>query len=296
MEGTSHADRRPRMSVLSRITAFPFLREPILHFLLLGIAIYIGVSLIEQHSARYRITLGPSEIERVKLSYAQQFGSWPTSTQLDALIDRYVREEIYFREGHDLGLDRDDEIVRRRVAQKFEFLQQDLAIPDDPSPTALQTYFTQHAAHYAEPVRVSFSQIYFSPDRDGAASARARAMTVSARLDGPLPPKAQGDPFPGQSEVVAFSAADLSRFFGQSEIIEKAFAAPLGRWSGPYRSGYGWHLIRVTARTESTMPTIETIQDRVKADYLEDQRRAQNESAYADLRKKYQISIQGRSP
>jgi peptidyl-prolyl cis-trans isomerase C len=285
-----------------KLPAFPLanlpslLREPLLHFLLLGLALYLAVSFVEAQSARYRIAIGADQIERMKLTYAQQFGDMPTSGQLEELMNRYIREEISFREGLALGLDRDDEIVRRRVAQKFEFLQQDLAAPQEPSPAALKAYFDQHAARYAEPARVSFSQIYFSPDRAGDAEARARALAVGARADEAGHPEALGDSFPGQSEIAGLSAEELSRLFGRSEIVERAFAAPLGVWSGPYRSGYGWHLLRVTARVPRTLPPFERVRDKVAADYREDRRRAQDASAYAELRRKYRISIEERAP
>ncbi len=291
---TNGAEERPAISPFHRIV--PLLREPILHFTVMGLALFIAVSFVEQHSTRHRIAIGAGEVERIKIAYTQQFGGMPTPEQMDSLIDRYIQEEIFFREGLALGLDRDDEIVRRRVAQKFEFLQQDLVLPEEPDVAALRAYFDQNAARYAEPARVSFSQIYFSADRSGDAEARARAITVSARLDAVAPSPALGDPFPGQSEVTALSAEELSRLFGQSPIVGAAFGAPVGQWSGPYRSGYGWHLILVTARTPAQRSTFEAVQDRVVADYSGERGRALNESAYAELRRTYHISIEGRAP
>ena len=138
----SQRTRRPPAGSL-RGLARALLHDPFLHFLLLGVAIFAGAQLLRPVAADDRITVRP---DRLAETFARQYGRSPGATELNELIDRYVREEIYFREGLELGLEQDDEIVRRRVVQKYEFLQQDTTLIPQPDSAALLAYFKSHRA------------------------------------------------------------------------------------------------------------------------------------------------------
>ena len=161
------------------------------------------------------------------------------------MIDTYVREEIYFREGLALGLDKADEIVRRRIAQKFDFLQQDLAAPREPSEAQLRGVLPGATRHVSPLPPAAASSMSISPSTSAATPPRkplpARAV---ARLAGGAP--AEGDEFPGPRTVAGLTRDDLARLFGGQPFAAQLFAAPPGRWSGPFRSGFGWHVVRVS--------------------------------------------------
>ena len=156
-------------------------REPLTHFLILGIAIFIAAHVVEERSTRFRIAIAQPELNRIVASYTQQYGSEPTPDQLRTMVDNYVREEIFLREGIALGLDRNDEIVRRRIAQKYDFLQQDNAVAREPSESQLRSWFAAHPADFRRPVRRSFEQLYFAADARGDAAARQRAEAARFR-------------------------------------------------------------------------------------------------------------------
>src|ERR1043165_501291 len=142
------------------------LREPLLHFMVLGALIYLAARQFDGESDRYRIDAGPEQRARIATTYQQQYGVPPTERQLQYLLDQYVRSEILFREGLALGLDRDDEIVRRRVVQKIEFLNEDVdAIEADDA--VLEQFFAGHQSRYVLPATVSFRQAFFSADSRG---------------------------------------------------------------------------------------------------------------------------------
>jgi peptidyl-prolyl cis-trans isomerase C len=270
-------------------------REPFFHFIVLGLLIWVSGEYWNAHTDRYTIRIGPAERQRIAMTYRQQFGQLPTPEHFEGLIKRYIREEIFVREGLALNLEKDDEIVRRRITQKYEFLQTDLVVPNSPDPGVLERWFEQNKVSYLTPERVAFSQIYFSPDKEGEEVAKARAVKILRELPGMHASRAPdlGDSFPGPSDVGALAPDEAARLFGQSVLSDELFKAPVARWSGPFRSGYGWHLIYVTDHLPSALPALQDIRERVLADYLEEQRRILNARSFEKLSAQYTIRYDG---
>jgi peptidyl-prolyl cis-trans isomerase C len=265
--------------------------EPFVQFLLLGLLIWGGLEYLSAERDRYVIQIGATERQRIADTYARQFGQPPTGEQLAGLIERYVREEIYWREGLALRLDQDDEIVRRRIVQKYEFLQTDLGVTDPPGDGVLQQWFEQHLASYLNPQRIAFTHVYFSMDRDGEQAARARAIGVlkEVRARGAARAADQGDPFPGPTDVSALAPEEAGRLFGQSPLTEALFELPVGQWSGPLRSGYGWHLVYIMSRSPPRLPLLADIRERVLTDYQDEQRRLSDARRFEALKARYTI-------
>ena len=267
------------------------LREPFLHFVLLGALIFAAHEFAETLSTRYVITIGPAERLRIYNSYAQQYGVPATPEQMKAMVERYVREEIFLREGVALNLDKDDEIVRRRIAQKYEFLQQDLGVPQEPTARQLWAYYNAHTDRYMTPERRTFTHIFFSADQVGDRAAKAKAQSVLARLGGTDLARAPslGDTFPGATDSARLSQVESERLFGGDGFAAQVFKAPVGRWIGPIRSGYGWHLVFVSESLAPRLPDLNEIRDQVAKDFKEDARLAQNARGYKALRAKYAV-------
>jgi len=268
------------------------LREPLLHFFAIGLVLFLAGQAWRDAHDRRRIVVTPERVAELSEKYRLQFGSAPSPEELKTVVDRYVREEALLREGLALGLDRDDEIVRRRIAQKVEFLNQDRALPRAPSDAQLETWFKAHAADYVTPVRTSFTQLYFSPDRPGDTQARA-AAALAALKGGASPEAVDADPFPDQSSFVRLAPAEARRLFGDSEMARGLEAAPVGAWSGPYRSGYGWHLVRADAREAAGRPAFAAVKDQVREDYMADAQRQANEEAIGRLVARYKVVVEG---
>jgi peptidyl-prolyl cis-trans isomerase C len=316
------------------------LREPLLHFMVLGALVYLAARQFDGESDRYRIDAGAAQRARIATTYQQQYGAPPTARQLDYLLDQYVRSEILFREGLALGLDRDDEIVRRRVVQKIEFLNEDVdAI--DASDSELERFFASHQSRYVAPAAVSFTQVFFSADSKGEEDARRRAASALTATRGGEPkatgglrkvalaandrsapagaagrvaaqavsagghratvveragaPDAVGDRFDGGNEFAGLSAPQAERIFGDSQLSAALFTAPAGEWAGPFRSAFGWHLIRIERLDPAQAPPLASVKDRVLADYLAAERDRRNEAEFRRLASKYKI-IGERSP
>lgn len=288
--GDSVRQAVPKPSRRERIAARlkPLWREPLTHFLVLGILIFAVSHWLEARSQRYVITVGPAELARIETSYVQQYGAEPTPAQLRTMVDNTVREEIYLREALALGLDRNDEIVRRRLAQKYQFLQGDLATPRTPSEPELRRWFAAHAADFAEPARRSFEQRYFAIDQRGEAAARALASAAAAKLArGEVAP--DGDAFPGPKNVARLAREDAERLFGNADFARAVFAAKPGAWVGPLRSGFGWHVVRVTDSAPTRLRDFAGARGDALTAWQEQDRQARNDAAYRQLLARYTV-------
>ena len=284
----------PRRSRARKWFAF-VAHEPFFQFMLLGLLIWSGVEFWKAHNDHFTIHIGPAERQRIAMNYSRQFGQMPTAQQLEGMLDHYVREEIYWREGLALNLDKDDEIVRRRIVQKYEFLQTDLAVADTPTTVVLQRWFEQNKQRYLTPERVAFSHVYFSVDHEGEQAAKERAVKALEKLRATHTTRAVelGDAFPGPTDLSSLAPDESARLFGESELSQTLFKAPVDQWSGPYRSGYGWHLVHVTGHMPASLPPFAQVQERVLEDYREDQRRLLNARAFEKVRAKYTVRYDG---
>jgi len=263
-------------------------REPLTHFLILGALIFVVAHWLEARSTRYTVTVTPSDITRIENSYVQQYGAAPDPSQVRTMVDNYIREEIYLREGLALGLDQNDEIVRRRVAQKYQFLQADMATPRVPADTDLKAWFTAHQSQFAVPAKRSFDQVYFAIDQRGEAAARALANDAATRLaKGESAPAA--DEFPGPKVIARLAEDDVERLFGGADFARAVFAAQPGKWVGPFRSGFGWHVLRVSEALPARARSFEEARSEALAAWQQADRLTRNDEAYRQLLARYTV-------
>lgn len=266
------------------------LREPLLHFALLGAAIFVLGDMRTRDDDRYRIVMDDARIAALARTYAQQFGAPPSPVLLHTLVANDIDQEILYREGLAMGLDRDDEVIRRRVVQKVQFLEQGLAPPAASSEAALRAFYDAHPALYTAPARVSFSHVYFSPDREGEAQARSRARAVLATLDDKTARAPErGDPYPDRADYSGIGPDDAARLFGKTDVANALFRSRAGHWSGPFRSGYGWHLIRVSAVAPAHRLPFAQVRDDVRTDTLADAQASADAHAFAALKARYRV-------
>ena len=269
------------------------LREPLVYFLLGGAVLFAlhGVFGAADVSGR-AIVIGRQDIESLSQQFAAQWRRPPTRAELESLVEGQIREEVLYREGLALGLDRDDTILRRRIGQKMEFLIADTAVPDDPGDAVLRAYFDANRAKYDEPPHVSFTHIYFSIDARGA-RAQADAERVLRGLQGPGAPvraPERGDRFALSFDYASRTADQVDQEFGGG-FGQQILDQPPGQWRGPVRSAYGLHLIRVTERTPARPAVFEEARERVVTDFVYEHRRDANEAAYRRLRNHYAITV-----
>jgi peptidyl-prolyl cis-trans isomerase C len=265
-----------------------WLTEPLVHFVAAGLVLFVASHLRGKNDDAHKIVITPRREAQLANRYAMQFGAPPSSTTMSQLVEEEIEQEILFRRGVALGLDRDDEIVRRRVVQKMQFLLHDVQAPPEPRQAELSAYFDQHEQRYWSPPRVTFSHVYFSSN-EGDDVARARARHALQRAIQGEDASSLGDSFPDLHHFAAYEPEQVYRLFGRTELAAATFAVPVGGWMGPYRSSFGWHLVRVEARQESQRPTFAEVSDRVRTDYLSDEQARRNLAAFNELASEYQV-------
>jgi hypothetical protein len=262
--------------------------EPFVHFVALGALIFGLHSLLAENPRR--IEVGAADLDRLRGLALKQWGREPDAARMDGMVQDFVREEVLYREAVAQGLERDDVVVRRRLAQKMEFAAQDsLRAPSDDE---LRSFFAAHTADYAGAPSWSFEHVYFSRDRRGAA-AKADARRALAALQAGAP--SQGDAFMLASALAAQSEETLARDFG--DAFAKALPTlPLGQWAGPVESAYGAHLVRITQRMAGGAPRLEDVRERVRTDLLARRVSEAREAAYARLRARYTVVVDAAAP
>ena len=265
------------------------IREPLLHFAVLGAALFAAYTAFRPASSDSSAIVVSGD--RIAAIVAQFRGTWqrpPSREELDALIDSYVREEVFYREGLALGLDRDDLVVRNRVKQKMEVLGED-AMAVEPSEVELQRYLDEHRDVFAIPAALSFQQVYFDPDRHGDQLERNVRQSLAALRSG-SDAVTRGDRTLLPPRMERALPPDIKGVFG--EAFEKAVRdTPAGTWSGPLRSSFGYHLVRVIWKGEPVIPTLADAHDVVLREWTRAHTVDAREQLYRSLRKRYTVAV-----
>ena len=277
------------------------LREPLVHFLFIGAAIYLAFGLFAEPVEDLQddtLVVDAGEIEWMATSWYKRWNRMPTPQELDGLIQQYIRETVLYREALTMGLDKDDVVIRRRLAQKLEFLAQDLAMMTPPTEDELQMYFDEHRDRYRAPMRYTFTQVYLDPDKRGdrtladAEAIKAALISQPEAIDnaGEL-----GDEFMLQAWYPEKAQIDIQKLFGSGFAESLVELAP-EQWQGPVLSGYGTHLVYVHGIIEPPPPEFTAVRDRVKQDWEDERRETMNEQFYARLSDRYTIVIEEITP
>jgi len=286
--------RRSLPAILKRL-----LREPLLHFLLIGLALF-GISAYI-HRGRMgvqsssQILLSLDDLRQMDLYFESQWQRRPTPQEFQAMVEDKVREEVLYREGLAMGLDKDDTIVKRRMAQKMQFLAEDVAAAHEPSTAELIAWFDKNKRKFALPSRYSFRHLYFSPDKRGK-SAQDDAAKALAKIAGqPEDSKlaaALGDQFMFQDYYGDRTPEAIAKEFGPQFAVALEKLKP-GSWQGPVESGYGWHLVYVDTVIPGRLPAFEEMEPDVKTAWLAEQKQTAWQKAYAEMRAKYTVLLPG---
>ncbi len=273
------------------------LKDPLLHFLLLGAVLFAvdaGREGTDELTPR-QLRVDAATQQRLAALWERKWLRPPTPAEMQGLVDGHIREEILYREALALGLERDDTIVRRRLAQKLEFLFEDLVQPVDPTPAELAAWYEARRDAYRQPERFHFVQLYFSPDRPGTAAADdAEQALLALRAAGGSPAatgRGLGDATLLPFELSATTPDRIDRQFGPG-FADRLAEQPDGRWSGPIESTFGLHLVYVLRRDSGRLPPLDAVRDVVLRDYLREQREAANEAMYQELRSRYRIVVE----
>jgi len=276
------------------------LQEPLIHFLLLGVALFVAYSALSQRGgseAPKQIVVPPGQIEHLATGFARTWQRPPTDEELSGLIRDHVREEVLYREAIALGLDQDDTIIRRRLRQKMEFVSDDIAAQTDPTDADLGAWMAAHPDPFRAEPRFTFQQVFLNPQKHGgqlsqdAAALLTQLNQEATRTD----VAALGDSFLLEHDFTAVPLGEISKQFGEAFATALGGLLP-GPWQGPVESGYGVHLVKISERIEGHLPALAEVRDAVRREWENARRLEGNEQFYQELLKRYTVTIEQPHP
>ena len=268
-----------------RATARALLKEPLVHFLIAGAAVFWLLSGRAPDLGERRIVVGKVVVGAMVERFYGAFHRLPTPDETDGMIRDYVADQVYYREALRLRLDQGDEVVVRRMRRKLESLAVADAETAEPSDAQLQALIGQNPARYSADPRTSFEQVYLGADTPAS---RANANAQLARLRGGKPVSAQPAPLPAKLDSAG--ASDISGLFGD-EFTLALRDVPLGAWQGPVASGLGLHLVRVNSRAAPVKPSLAAVRQRVTNDWRAAAIAQAQADAYQEMLAGYDVAI-----
>jgi hypothetical protein len=270
-------------------------REPLAQFLVLGILVFGAYSALDTSPRAANtevIEVGRGQTDQMFETFSRTWQRPPTEAEFKGLVDSYVKEEVFYREGKKMGLDENDTIFRRRMQQKLEFLLEPSSEELTPKAGELEAYFQRHAEAYKTPVMVEFEQLFFRSDKTGDAGELAAAHALETlRAD----PKAAetteiGDPTILPAKMDLAGADMIASNFGDAfaKAIEQA---PVDQWSGPLRSTFGVHLVRPARKVAASTPALDAVRAAVRGDWEASRRREIADRRYQEMKKQYDVRL-----
>src|SRR5215204_1485496 len=267
------------------------LGEPMLHFLLIGIALFGAYRWVSPgDSGGRRIVITQGVIDDLVAQHVAARDREPSTTELNRLIESYVRDEILYREGVRLGVERDDIVVKRRVRQKIEMIAEEDASTRAPTDADLVAYLTANQARFVQPAILTFDQVFIGESRSGPGVVHVVAVMGEALRKG-ADPEELGKPTLLPHRMSRTPADLVARDFGASfaAALERV---PVGEWVGPIVSSFGAHCVRVSQRTPAAAPQLTAVRDHVVREWENERRQRARNDAYSKLRGEYQVSIE----
>jgi PPIC-type PPIASE domain len=270
------------------------LREPLLQFILLGAALFGVFHLVDRKKAEApdRIVISSARIATLADGFARTWRRPPGQEELQGLIDDYIRDEVFYREGRAAGLDRDDVIIRRRVRQKMEFLAEDISAPE-PSEDELAAFLKSNPERFRTEDRLTFRQVFLSATHhtNTMDSDSKRVASELARVPADVDTAVLGDPFLLGEEFKAVSRNDVAGIFGDG-FAKGLSAMEPGRWLGPIASSFGQHFVYISERIKGGIPPPDTVREAVLREWSNARRLEAEQTLYASLRERYEIVVE----
>ena len=271
-----------------------WLKEPLLHFLILGAAIFLVYGAVaEKGSSQQEIFISKGQQENLLNTFSRTWQRLPTPQEYQGLVKDYIRQEIAYRESREMGLDQNDIVIRRRLRQKMEMLAEDIAGLAPPTDAELQAYLDTHATQFMTEPTMTLRHVYFSIDKRGDQALQdAEALLLLLREQGSeADTSTMGDTLPLPPYLERAAEFEIARLFGQP-FVENLKNVESGEWAGPVTSGYGLHLVLVTDRTEAKASSLEEVRQEVEREFMSQRRQESVDGLYEKLAENYTIEIE----
>jgi hypothetical protein len=265
-------------------------REPLFHFMVLGALLFLLFHFVKVGSSakQNEIIVSAGTLQTMSEGFQRIWKRPPTQKELGALIEDYIKEEVYYREAMSMGMDRDDTIIRKRLRQKMEFLADGMGYIKEPTEKDLESYLQKHPEKFRVESRYTFSHIYLNPE----SSHNASELLVKLNTAGPsADPRKYGDAFAQGYYFSNQSESNLSRTFGD-QFVKQLSQVETGKWVGPIQSEKGQHLVFINDRTIGRTPPLSEVRKQVQSEWMTDEAKQTSEKFYENLRSKYTIKIE----
>jgi hypothetical protein len=275
---------------------FLLFKEPLFQFLLLGAVLFGLFSVLgkrDETQAPAKIVLSAARVATLADGFARTWRRAPHEEELQRLIDDYIRDEVFYREGRAAGLDRDDVVIRRRVRQKMEVLAEEMA-DVEPSEEQLAVYLASHPEQFKTEERLTFHHVFLSAARRGSAM-DDDSKKLADRLARPSADEKAatfGDPFLLGQEFRSVTQSNVVATFG-GDFGSRIAAVEQGRWQGPIPSSFGLHFVFVDERTLGSLPALDAVRPAVQKEWLNERRLEAEQTLYQKLRERYEITVEG---
>lgn len=267
------------------------IKDPLFSFLILGALILVLYSFLNTGKTSIednKIIVTDEDVDRIVQLYERTWNQPPDSLALSRLINDEIKSNIYYNEGLRLNLDHNDEIIRRRLVQKYEFLIEDLIDGTDPTDEELRQFYDDNQDNYKTPKSYSFNHFYFSPDELTDAEKSAKRFYDSNLSSDPNAPKGKSNNFFIQSPLISKEVSSLWQEFGKNFGDQVNLIKKQG-WHPPVRSGYGWHVLYVLGIDNPQSISFESIRTRINDDFKQKALRDYNAKVYESLKEEYTV-------
>ena len=229
------------------------------------------------------IFISDQEILSLISAWKSQVGRDPTDDELARIINNLIDEEILYREALLLGLDQEDTIIKRRLAQKISFLKEE-SIPEIPTTEELKKYYENNKEKYYIEPSFTFTHYYFSENNN---SLERSQQALKALQDNS---KVKSDPFYLGKTFANEPLRNINTNFGES-FSKELMTADLAVWNGPFESTYGHHIVYINSVNPGYIPEIEEVLRQVEVDFLQIKREQAVKGFLNNIRSEYTIFI-----
>jgi hypothetical protein len=262
-------------------------REPLFIFVVVGIVLYVFFfrSIQNQKHNERQIVVSAGQIELLETSFQKTWNRPPTESELQAQINNFIMDEVFFKEAVAMGLDKKDPAVKRRMRQIIEMMLDDFATLY-PTESQLQQYLAENPDNFYLPAEITFEHLYFKQENKGEADRAVKAL----RSAGDIRNYSENELLLIPSAFERVSAWEVERLFGKPFTIELFNLKP-GDWQGPVESAYGWHLVKIGEMVEGSLPDLAAVRDLVEREWMVEQRKQVKEKQYEKMRARYDIVI-----
>ena len=265
------------------------IHEPLLHFLLIGVTLFFVFDIFseEQVSDNRRIIINDGIADMLIQRHQKIWKRNPTTSELEGLLNSYVRDEMLYREGLAMQLDRNDSVVRRRVLQKISVLTEEAASQQAASEDDLKDYLDSHHVRYQQPAMIGFDQVIFDPVRHGD-QLDTQLKNALAKLQSGAAHSKLGDSSLLPSSIAPTTKDRLVRDYGQP-FTDQLPTLTMNQWQGPISSGYGQHLVRLKVLTAERASTLGEVRTAVNRDWENERRSKTTEAFLQALQQSYEV-------